>query len=102
MCFLPQVRQQSKDIAYHIRQKVRHEQVQQASAFERHQSAELQRLQARKLLLLQQHYQDSLDEVGMGHRQAALQVSLHKDLLVVLQKAPLFWDVTLYCWVNSC
>lgn len=97
MCFLPQVRQQSKDIAYHIRQKVRHEQGQQASAFERHQSAELQRLQARKLLLLQQHYQDCLDEVGMGHRQAALQVSLHEDLLVVLQKAPLFWDVMLYC-----
>jgi len=84
VCFLPQVRQQSKDIAHHIRQKVRHEQVQQGSAFERHQRAELQRLQACKLLLLQQHYQDCLDEVGMGHRQAALQVSLLEDLMVVL------------------
>jgi hypothetical protein len=33
---------------------------------------------------LQQHYQDCLDEVGVGHRQAALQVSLLDDLMVVL------------------
>lgn len=87
MCFLPQVRQQSKDIAHHIRQKVRHEQGKQGSAFERQQNAELQRLQAHRLLLLQQHYQDCLDEVGMGHMQAALQVSLYEDLMVMLQKA---------------
>jgi hypothetical protein len=35
---------------------------------------------------LQQHYQDCLDEVGMGHMQAALQVSSNKDLTVVLLK----------------
>jgi hypothetical protein len=46
---------------------------------------------------LQQHYQDCLDEMGMGHTQAALQVSLNEDLTVVLLKTPLFWDVTLFC-----
>jgi hypothetical protein len=44
------------------------------TAFEREQNAEIKRLQACKLLRLQQQYQDCLDDVGLGHMQAALQV----------------------------
>jgi hypothetical protein len=56
--------------------------VKERSAFEQQQSEELKRLQAHKLLLLQQQYQDCLDEVGMGHMQAALQVRILVFLLV--------------------
>jgi uncharacterized membrane protein (DUF106 family) len=69
-------------MANNIRQRVRSEQVKQRSAFEQQQSEELKRLQAHKLLLLQQQYHDCLDEVGMGHMQAALQVRILVFLLV--------------------
>jgi hypothetical protein len=55
---------------------VQSEQDKQSSAFERQQAAELKRMQAYKLLLLQGQYQNCLEEVGMGHMQAALQVRI--------------------------
>ncbi|KDR14093.1 uncharacterized protein LOC110834797 [Zootermopsis nevadensis] len=70
---LEQVRQQSKDVANQIRQRVRGEQDKQRSSFEQQQNADIKRLQTHKLLFLQQQYQDCLDEVGLGHMQAALQ-----------------------------
>ncbi|KAJ4437646.1 hypothetical protein ANN_17791 [Periplaneta americana] len=75
-----EVRQQSKDIANHIRLKVRDEREKQASAFRIQKNVTMKKLQAQKLLLLQQQYQDCLDEVGMGHKQATMQSQSIRDI----------------------
>ncbi|PSN48131.1 hypothetical protein C0J52_05794 [Blattella germanica] len=71
--FALRVRQQSKDIANDIRQRVRGETVKQFNGFEKKQKTEQDKQRAQKIHDLQQQYQDCLEEIGMGHLQAALE-----------------------------
>lgn len=68
---LEQVRQQSKDIAESVRNKVRKEKSKQLSQIEKDGEDRLKNWQARKLLELQNQYMEALDEIGLGHKDAA-------------------------------
>lgn len=74
-----QVRQQSKDIAENVRNKVRKEKKKQLSAIEKEGEEKLKEWQARKLLELQNQYQECLKDIGLGHKQAELMESEEKD-----------------------
>ncbi|XP_044266684.1 uncharacterized protein LOC123012677 [Tribolium madens] len=68
---LEQVRQQSKDIAETVRNKLKKEKTKQLSQIEKDGDVRLKNWQARKLLELQNQYQEALDEIGLGHKEAA-------------------------------
>lgn len=70
---IQQVRQQSKDIAENVRNKVRREQSKKLSEVERQGENERKKWQARKLLALQEQYNECLKDIGLGHAQATLE-----------------------------
>ncbi|XP_047119844.1 uncharacterized protein LOC124802856 isoform X1 [Schistocerca piceifrons] len=70
---IEQVRQQSKDIADHIRKRVQRKKDNVLKAAEMKENFELQNCQERKLKSLQQKYHECLHEVGLAHTHAALQ-----------------------------
>ncbi|KAF5277741.1 hypothetical protein FQR65_LT03721 [Abscondita terminalis] len=70
---LEQVRQQSKDIAANVRNRVQKEKNKQLSEIEKLGERELKKWQARKLVELQQQYRDCLKDIGLGHAQAILE-----------------------------
>ncbi|GJQ81098.1 putative zinc finger protein 704 [Trypoxylus dichotomus] len=70
---LEQVRQQSKDIAENVRNKVRKEKRRQLSDFEKREEAKLKQWQNRKLLELQQQYRESIKDIGLAHAQAEVE-----------------------------
>ncbi|KAF2881366.1 hypothetical protein ILUMI_24809 [Ignelater luminosus] len=70
---LEQVRQQSKDIAETVRNRVRNETSKQLSDVEKRGEKELKKWQARKLLHLQQQYRECLKDIGLGHSEAAVE-----------------------------
>ncbi|CAG9862874.1 unnamed protein product [Phyllotreta striolata] len=67
---LEQVRQQSKDIAEGLRNKVKKEKKMQKKEIEEEGKQKLKNWQTRKLLELQNQYQDALKELGVGHKAA--------------------------------
>ncbi|KAJ8975850.1 hypothetical protein NQ317_017344 [Molorchus minor] len=67
---LEQVRQQSKDIAEDVRNKVRKEKSKQMHEIEKEGKEKLRNWQNRKLLELQTQYKEALQELGVGHKQA--------------------------------
>ncbi|CAH1175808.1 unnamed protein product [Phaedon cochleariae] len=67
---LEQVRQQSKDIAEDVRNKVRREKSKQMKQIEKEGEAKLKNWQNRKLLELQTQYEEALNEFGLAHHQA--------------------------------
>ncbi|XP_049822284.1 nucleolar protein dao-5 isoform X3 [Aethina tumida] len=67
---LQQVRQQSKDIAENVRNKVKKEKEKQMNEIEKDGKQKLKSWQNRKLLELQTQYKEALDEIGMGHKEA--------------------------------
>lgn len=66
------MRQQSKEIAEDVRNKVRSEKKKQLSSVEQKGADNLQKWQARKLLDLHDQYQECLKDIGLGHREAEL------------------------------
>lgn len=68
---LEQVRQQSKDIAENLRNKLKKEKSKCLSEIEKDGETKFKNWQTRKLLELQNQYQEALDEIGLGHRSAA-------------------------------
>ncbi|KYB27244.1 uncharacterized protein LOC100142081 [Tribolium castaneum] len=68
---LEQVRQQSKDIAENVRNKLKKEKSKQLSQIEKDGEVRLKNWQARKLLELQNQYQEAIEEIGLGHKEAA-------------------------------
>ncbi|XP_018563252.1 uncharacterized protein LOC108904987 [Anoplophora glabripennis] len=67
---LEQVRQQSKDIAENVRNKVRKEKKKQMREIEEEGKEKLKNWQNRKLLELQTQYEEALQELGTGHKEA--------------------------------
>lgn len=67
---LEQVRQQSKDIAEDVRNRVRKEKKKHLGAIEREGEEQLKNWQNRKLLELQNQYEEALSEFGSGHKSA--------------------------------
>lgn len=67
---LEQVRQQSKDIAGEVRNKVRNEKMKQLKKIEEEGREQLRDWKNRKLLELQSQYKEALKEFGSGHREA--------------------------------
>lgn len=67
---LEQVRQQSKDIAEGLRNKVKKEKKVQMKEIEEEGKQKLKNWQNRKLLELQNQYQEALKELGVAHRAA--------------------------------
>ncbi|KAJ8965182.1 hypothetical protein NQ314_004325 [Rhamnusium bicolor] len=67
---LEQVRQQSKDIAEDVRNKVRKEKKKQKNEIEEEGKQKLRNWQNRKLLELQTQYKEALRELGAGHKEA--------------------------------
>lgn len=65
-----QVRQQSKDIAEELRNRIKREKTKCQSQAEKEGEIQLKNWQARKLLELQDQYQEALKDIGLGHRQA--------------------------------
>uniref|UniRef100_A0A1Y1K2Z3 Uncharacterized protein n=1 Tax=Photinus pyralis TaxID=7054 RepID=A0A1Y1K2Z3_PHOPY len=79
---IQQVRQQSKDIAENVRNKVRREQSKKLSEVERQGENERKKWQARKLLALQEQYNECLKDIGLGHAQATLEEESEERLLM--------------------
>ncbi|GLV41425.1 hypothetical protein CBL_06655 [Carabus blaptoides fortunei] len=77
---LQQVRQQSKEIAANVRNRVRKEKEKQLSKVEKEGEEQLKRWKSRKLLALQQQYRDCMEEIGSAHTRAALQRDPHEIL----------------------
>lgn len=69
-----QVRQQSKDVATLVRQKVQTEREKQLGLVKQRVSAQTQQWQVQKLKALQKEYDSTLQNVGKGHSDAACQV----------------------------
>ncbi|XP_060518249.1 uncharacterized protein LOC132697020 [Cylas formicarius] len=67
---LEQVRQQSKDLAENVRNKVRREKNKQMVRIQQEGKEKLKNWQNRKLLELQNQYQEALDEIGLAHTEA--------------------------------
>lgn len=67
---LEQVRQQSKDIAETVRNKVRTEKRKQMKKIEEEGRDKLKDWQNRKLLELQTQYKEAIQEMGVGHKEA--------------------------------
>lgn len=67
---LEQVRQQSKDIAGDIRNKVHREKLKQMKQIEEEGKVKLKEWKNKKLLELQSQYKEALDELGTGHKEA--------------------------------
>lgn len=67
---LEQVRQQSKDIAGDVRNKVRQEKIKQMRKIEEEGKEKLKDWKNRKLLELQSQYNGALKELGTAHREA--------------------------------
>lgn len=67
---LEQVRQQSKDIAGDIRNKVHKEKIKQMHKIEKEGKEKLKEWKNMKLLELQSQYKEALDELGTGHKEA--------------------------------
>lgn len=67
---LEQVRQQSKDIAESVRNKVRKEKKKQMHQIEEEGKQKLKNWQNRKLLEIQTQYEEALKELGTGHKEA--------------------------------
>lgn len=71
------MRQQSKEIAEDVRNKVRTEKKKQLSSIDQKGAENLQKWQARKLLDLHNQYQECLKGIGLGHKDA--QVVNHEE-----------------------
>lgn len=69
-----QVRQQSKDVATLVRQKVQTEREKQLGLVKERVSAQTQQWQVQKLKALHKEYESTLKNVGKGHSDAAYQV----------------------------
>ncbi|CAH0557898.1 unnamed protein product [Brassicogethes aeneus] len=67
---LQQVRQQSKDIAQDVRNKVKKEKQKQIGEIEKEGKEKLKNWKNKKLMELQSQYKEALDEIGMGHEEA--------------------------------
>lgn len=67
---LEQVRQQSKEIAGDVRNKVRREKLKQMMKIEEDGKEKLKHWQNRKLLELQSQYQEAVKALGSGHKSA--------------------------------
>ncbi|XP_023029001.2 uncharacterized protein [Leptinotarsa decemlineata] len=67
---LQQVREQSKEIAEKVRNRVRKEKERQMRQIEKEGKEKLRNWQNRKLLELQTQYESTLKDIGIGHRQA--------------------------------
>ncbi|KAJ3653249.1 hypothetical protein Zmor_012510 [Zophobas morio] len=67
---LEQVREQSKHIAENLRNKVKKQKANCITQIEKEGEVQLKNWQARKLLELQNQYQEALDEIGLGHKDA--------------------------------
>ncbi|NWH76522.1 CE295 protein, partial [Piaya cayana] len=67
---LQQVREQQKDIALQIRQKVKQRREEQLRKLEEALRAEWQKAQDEKMKVLEKLYLSSLRAIGEGHRQA--------------------------------
>lgn len=74
------MRQQSKEIAESVRNKVRREKQKQCCAFERESERKLKDWQARKLLELHNQYQENLQNIGLGHREAEIIDIIEEDI----------------------
>lgn len=67
---LEQVRQQSRDIADDVRNKVRREKMKQVKKIEEEGQEKLKNWKNRKLLELQSQYMEALKDFGSGHKEA--------------------------------
>lgn len=74
------MRHQSKDIAENIRTRVRNEKKKQCGLFEQESEKKLKEWQARKLLELHNQYQQSLKDIGLGHKEAEVYDVIEEDL----------------------
>lgn len=77
---LQQVRQQSKELAENVRNKVKNEKKKQMGEIEREGKEKLKNWQNRKLLELQDQYRNALDEIGSGHKNANELLDEEEDL----------------------
>lgn len=83
---LEQVRQQSKNIAEDVRNKVKREKVIQMKQIEEEGKQKLKNWQNRKLLELQTQYKQALKELGTGHREAKIledEESLRQEKMIL-------------------
>lgn len=71
MCL--QVRQQSKEIAQDVREKVKREKSKQIANIEKEGASKLKEWQNRKLLQLQNQYEECLKDIGLGHSLATVE-----------------------------
>ncbi|KAL3281908.1 hypothetical protein HHI36_005113 [Cryptolaemus montrouzieri] len=69
---LSQVRQQSKNIAEDVRNRVRQQKLKQVEEIQKEGQRKLKQWQARKLLELQNQYHEALKDIGAGHKEAGL------------------------------
>ncbi|KAL1513480.1 hypothetical protein ABEB36_002886 [Hypothenemus hampei] len=67
---LEQVRQQSKELAENVRNKIQKEKKKQLGEIEQEGKEKLRYWQNKKLLELQNQYLDAIDEIGLGHKEA--------------------------------
>lgn len=74
------MRQQSKEIAENVRNKVRKEKEKQCCTFDRENEKKLRDWQARKLLALHNQYQESLQDIGLGHKEAEIFDLIEEDI----------------------
>ncbi|VEN44625.1 unnamed protein product [Callosobruchus maculatus] len=77
---LEQVRQQSKDIAEDVRNKVRMEKERQMKQIEEEGKQKLKNWQNRKLLELQTQFQEALKELGSGCKEAEIQDEIEEQI----------------------
>lgn len=75
------MRQQSREIAENVRNKVRKEKEKQCCSFERENEKKLKDWQARKLLELHNQYQESLKNIGLGHKEAEIIDIIEEDIV---------------------
>nr|CAI5824972.1 unnamed protein product [Callosobruchus analis] len=77
---LEQVRQQSKDIAEDVRNKVRLEKERQMKQIEEEGKQKLKNWQNRKLLELQTQFQEALKELGSGYKEGEVQDEIEEQI----------------------
>lgn len=75
------MRQQSKEIAENLRNKVKKEKEKQISQIEKDGAAKLKQWQNKKLMQLQNQYRDCLDIIGVGHSQAEVEKQAEQEYL---------------------
>lgn len=80
--FVLQVRQQSKEIAQDVRDKVRKEKSKQLTNVEKEGAARLKEWQNQKLLQLQNQYEESLKDIGLGHSLATVAEDAEEEAII--------------------